>query len=70
MVHDPQRGDKQTTKAGSLLFFIVAILVMAIGAMLEQLQHAPPLQIGNGALLLLLLLPLIWFAYRMRGKLQ
>lgn len=70
MVHDPQRGDKQTDRAGSLLFFIVAILVMAIGAMLEQLQHTPPLQIGSSALLFLLLVPLIWFAYRMRGKLH
>ena len=39
MVHDPRRDDKQLEKAGSLLFFVVAILVMVIAAALELLQR-------------------------------
>ena len=70
MVHDPRKGDSQRDGAGSLLFFVVAILVMAVGAVLELLQHAPPLQIKSHMLLLLLLPAGIYVAYRLRRMLQ
>lgn len=70
MVHDPRRGDKRTDKAGSLLFFVVAILVMVMGAVLELLQHVPPLQVRSNSLLLLLLLAVILLVYRLRGLLK
>ena len=70
MVHDPRRGDKQIEKAGSLFFFIVAVLVMALSAALELLQNVPPLQIGSTSLLLLLLLAVILLVYRLRGILH
>ena len=70
MVHDPQRGDKQKDRAGSLLFFIMAILVMVVGASLELLQHIPPLQVRSNVLLLLVLATVILLVYRLRSLLR
>lgn len=70
MVHDPQKGDKQTDRAGSLLFFVVAILVMVVGASLELLQHIPPLQVRSHVLLILVLAAVFLLLYRLRSLLH
>lgn len=70
MIHGPHRNGNQFGKAGSLFFFVVAILVMIAGAALELLQRLPPLQIGSGVLLIPLLVLLLLLVYAMRGRLR
>ncbi|MFL7838071.1 MAG: hypothetical protein ACK2T4_06905 [Candidatus Promineifilaceae bacterium] len=70
MVHDPQQNKKQPKGAGSLLFFIVAILVMAIGAILELIQHLSPVDMGSSVLFFFLIGLLIGLAFRFRSSLH
>ena len=69
MNYDPQPGKKEPKEAGPLLFFVVAVIVMAIASMLEILQHLLLLDIGISVLFFFLLGLLIGLAYRYRGNL-
>ena len=66
MIHKPENGNSLPERAGSLLFFALALLVILISAFIDQAQSFTPLQLNSGALLLLLVLLLIWFVYRLR----
>jgi hypothetical protein len=69
MNYDPHSGKKEPMEAGPLLFFVVAVIVMAIASMLEILQHLLLLDIGISVLFFFLLGLLIGLAYRYRGNL-
>jgi hypothetical protein len=69
MNYDPQPGKKEPKEAGPLLFFVVAVIVMAIASMLEMLQHLLTLDMGVSVLFFFLLGLLIGLAYRFRGNL-
>jgi hypothetical protein len=70
MMHDPRQDKKGPKLASSLLFFIVAMVVMAIGSMLEILQDLLPLDIGISVLFFFFLGLLIGLAYRFHGRLH
>ena len=67
MVRDPRRSDGYFHKAGSLLFFFIAVLTILSGAALELLQQLSPLQIEGSIIFLLLVALLILIAFWLRG---
>jgi len=70
MVQDPRRNGRHNQEAGSLLFFVVAILVIITAAGLELLYRLPPLQVESHALLFLLLAVLAIVTFRLHTKLR
>ena len=70
MVQDPRRNGHHNKEAGSLLFFVVAVLVLITAAGLELLHRLPPLQVESHALLFLLLAVLAVGVFRLYTKLR
>jgi len=70
MIHKPGNGNGLTEWAGSLFFFVVALVAIIFGALIEQAQSLSPIQLNSGVLLLFLLAALIFIVNRLRGMLD
>lgn len=70
MIQKPGNNRRLSKLAESLFFFVVALIVILISAVIEQAQSLTPVQLSGDALLFLLLLALIGFAYLLRRLLH
>lgn len=70
MIQKPGNNKRLSKLAESLFFFVVALIVILISAVIELAQSLTPVQLSGDALLFLLLLALICFAYLLRRLLH
>lgn len=70
MYHRPDKSNGWHGRAGSLLFFALAVAILLSGALLELLHYAPRLHISSGTLLLLALLWVLAAAAALHEKLS